>query len=408
MAGLGDEVVTRCTACGYALTARRYAVPHECPICRAPLDAASAPTQQGDSETRAESPPDAEVSQEPASNFEPEMPSMNEPEKRIDREAEESHASPSSSTSASPSLGSTSPSLDVTNVTQPSADTSPLGSVTIPMYESDARGGPRKTESYTPLDAGELWSEFGGGEPSRTESKTQQRVEPAPRAESKTQPQTKPQTETEARPQAETRAEAAPSSASPSSASPSSASPSTSSTFSQSSMLGLSVAPQATAQQQPRAAAHAQTHAPHAAPPPFTTPPATPAQVQPLRTQALQGEFESRVSPEVVGRYIDAYRAARATVLLGTVIKILAVLLGLVVSFGPYIYVAVALRQFPPGFGVSLLVLLLYGFVTFATIFIIGVIVSSLGRLRVAALDSAVNTSPFLTNEQRAEAMSLR
>ena len=389
MAGLGDEVVTRCAACGYALTARRYAVPHECPICRAPLDAAAAPTPRGEAETRAESPPDAEASRESAPNFEPEMPSMDESEKRIEKEAEASHAPPRSSASASPpsmpnepatrardahastppslgsaspSLGSTSPSLDVTNTTQPSADTSPLGSVTIPMYEPDVRGGTRKTESYTPLDAGELWSEFGGGEPPHA-GPPQQRVEPSPRAESKTRPETKPQprTETEARPRAETRA-----------------------------------------------AAPAQTHEPRAAPPAFATPSQPPAQVQPLRAQPAQGEFESRVSPEVVGRYIDAYRAARATVLLGAVIKIVGALLGLVVAVGPLILTIITLRQLPAAVGASLLLGLFNGVGTFATLFVVGTIVSSLGHLRVTALDSAVNTTPFLTNEQRAEVMSLR
>lgn len=171
-------------------------------------------------------------------------------------------------------------------------------------------------------------------------------------------------------------------------------------------MLGLSGAPQTSAPQ-PKAAAPTQTPAPHAAPPPFTPTSQAPAQVQPIKSQALQGEFESRVSPEVVGRYIDAYRAARATVLFGTVIKIVSVLLGLVVAFSPFLLAVITLRQLPPGIGVILLSGLLSGFGTFATVFIVGVIVSSLGRLRVASLDSAVNTSPFLTNEQRAEVMSL-
>lgn len=420
MAGLGDEVVTRCSACGYALTARRYAVPHECPICRAPLDAASASMPQVDAETRAQSPYDAEVTQETAT-FEPEMPSMSEPENRNDAEADAPHAEPSSSASplsrpdevsespasrpsepathardprasTSPSLGSTSPSLNVTNATQPSADTSPLGSVTIPMFEPDVRGGPRKTESYTPLDAGELWSEFGDRDSSRTEPP--QRVEPAPHAETKSQAETKSR--------AESKAEAAPSTSSPSSSSPATSSPTQS--FSQSSMLGLSGAQQATHAAPPPST----TTSSAPAPPPFTTQSQPPAQVQPIRSQHVQGEFESRVSPEAVGRYVSAYRAARATVMLGTVIKILGALFGLVVGFGPSVLAIIMLRQFPPGFGLTLLVGLLSGFATFATVFVVGAIVSSLGQLRVAALDSAVNTSPFLTNEQRAEVMSLR
>lgn len=411
MAGLGDEVITRCEACGYALTARRYAVPRECPICRAPLDSASAATPEDDAETRAQSPHDAEVKQETAAAFAPETPSMSEPEKSADTGDEASHASPSSNQnesashardphattspslgSTSPLLNSTSPSLDVTNATQPSAETSPLGFETLPMFEQDVRGGPRKTESYTPLDAGELWSEFGGREPSRTEPPP--RVEPAPHAESKAQAES---------------LSSSPASSSPSSSSssPSLSSPSSTSSVSQSSMLGLSGAPRESAPQ-PGAAAPAQTPAPRNAPPPFTTQSQPPAQVQPIKAQPVQGEFESRISPEVVGRYVGAYRAARATVLLGTVIKILAALFGLVVGFGPSVLAVITLRQFPPGFGVTLLIGLLSGFGTFATVFVVGAIVSSLGQLRVAALDSAVNTSPFLTNEQRAEVMSLR
>ena len=56
----------------------------------------------------------------------------------------------------------------------------------------------------------------------------------------------------------------------------------------------------------------------------------------------------------------------------------------------------------------GLLVGLLSGVGIFVVLFVLGVIVSAHGQLTKATLDGAVNGSPFLTSEQRAEVMSLR
>ena len=50
MSGLGDQVVTRCASCDYAITSRRFAVPRDCPICRQPLDPGSAQRSKDDEE----------------------------------------------------------------------------------------------------------------------------------------------------------------------------------------------------------------------------------------------------------------------------------------------------------------------------------------------------------------------
>lgn len=292
-----------------------------------------------------------------------------EPEAEAASEEKSSHASPTSSTpndssstltpnatarprdphaSTSPSLSTSSPSLgEVTHVTPPAVVTSPLGSVTLPMYEPDVRGaarepvegetgGARKTVQYTPLDAGELWSEFGGPEPSRPESSRTEPPQPAP------------------------------------------------------------------------ASKPAQTPPTVAAPLPFTPPLAPPARVQPINATHARGKFEEGVAPSVMSRYRDGYRVARTTVMLGTLIKILGALLGLLVGFGAFALAVNTLGQGSRGGFMGLALGLFWGGATFAFFFVLGVILSSFGQLKKAALDSAVNSSPFLTNEERAEVMSLR
>jgi hypothetical protein len=144
-----------------------------------------------------------------------------------------------------------------------------------------------------------------------------------------------------------------------------------------------------------------------AAPLPFTSPLFTPVQVRPIHATTPRGAFEAGVAPKVLGRYRDGYRAARTTVVLGTLIKVAGALLGLAVALG----LSVLGSSSGEGSTVGLEGLglgLFFGVSTFAVFFVLGVLVSSLGQLRKAALDAAVNSSPFLTNEERAEVMSLR
>jgi hypothetical protein len=134
---------------------------------------------------------------------------------------------------------------------------------------------------------------------------------------------------------------------------------------------------------------------------------ASPAQVQPIPTPSARGAFEAGVAPRVLSRYRDGYRIARTAVVLGRLIQVLGVLLGLLIVVGALAAMG-ALRQEPRGGIVELLLGLFLGGGAFGLFFVLGVILSSLGQLKKAALDSAVNSSPFLTNEERAEVMSLR
>lgn len=99
-------------------------------------------------------------------------------------------------------------------------------------------------------------------------------------------------------------------------------------------------------------------------------------------------------------RYKDAYSVAAAMATSGSITKVVGMVLGLVI-----LTVAVIIGQSTDAlitvFGL-VLALALGG-----VIFILGVVTAAIGQLLKASLDSAVNTSPFLSLEARAEIMSL-
>jgi len=93
-------------------------------------------------------------------------------------------------------------------------------------------------------------------------------------------------------------------------------------------------------------------------------------------------------------RYLDGYRVANSVDGFGQFIKIGGFVLGLLVWAG----VAQAVSG-GAGFVVGLMVA--------AVFFVIGVIVAAHGQLLKATLDTAVHSSPFLSNDNRAAIMSL-
>jgi len=111
-------------------------------------------------------------------------------------------------------------------------------------------------------------------------------------------------------------------------------------------------------------------------------------------------------SVKAVVRYRDGYRAASFTTGIGTAIKILGAVLGVVVA-GLGILASQELLGSSRVDTVFAIISLLSGIFTFGTFFVAGVIVSALGQQLKAALDSAVNSSPFLDIPAKARAMSL-
>lgn len=112
----------------------------------------------------------------------------------------------------------------------------------------------------------------------------------------------------------------------------------------------------------------------------------------------------SEYSRRVVKRYREAYGNARATNALGGTIKtlgavvgILAVLLGLK-SLGDT-------RELGSSF--MGLLMIMVGIIIGITGWAMGAVIQAGAQMTLAQLDCAVNTSPFLTNEQRASMMSL-
>jgi hypothetical protein len=376
MSGLGDQVVIRCSNCGYGLTARKYAVPKECPICRNALDPDAPPPEPRTEDAPQNGEPSYAketelIEVEPVQQDAPQI-QFDAGETRLDtaqaqagdevKESEDAHAQSveiaqlegdsevtSQGEGEVKSLGETAaqppsiPTLDV----PPGATTARLGHVTQPIHDLDTK------ETSAESDDDETF-QSRAVEASHT-----------PRSGYETRAFTPPE---------QVKYETAPPAKFEISPSPTAGTP------------------------QPAAS---------------TQPTPAPQSVQPLQQQQKRthapGSLELRVSPEVVGRYADAYRVARTIVIIGTLIKVLGFLLGLVLSGGLIALGWWQSRQLGGNIlSLGVLVGLFTGLAVFAFFFVLGTVVSAQGQLIKATLDNAVNSSPFLTNDQRAEAMSLR
>lgn len=100
-------------------------------------------------------------------------------------------------------------------------------------------------------------------------------------------------------------------------------------------------------------------------------------------------------------RYTDAYRVAGAIIAFGTIIKVIGALVAAVVAFAGF-----ASAGGPLGSGAlvgGLLMAVIIGFV----FWIAGVLVTAQGQLLRASLDTAVNSSPLLSNIEKARIMGV-
>jgi hypothetical protein len=104
-------------------------------------------------------------------------------------------------------------------------------------------------------------------------------------------------------------------------------------------------------------------------------------------------------------RYKDAYIVAKVTNGFGDIIKAIGIIIGVLLLL---IGISVA-NDHGPGDPMRALgiVGIIFGIVIGAWFYIVGVLVSAQGQILKATLDSAVNGSPFLTDEERAKIMSL-
>lgn len=125
-----------------------------------------------------------------------------------------------------------------------------------------------------------------------------------------------------------------------------------------------------------------------------------------------------------VKRYLDLYRAARLLIALGSTVKTIGIVAAIIIFVFWFIVGILAVSQTQPSspFGpspttqsaaqtVTVFVCIIIGAVFGALVgglfFLLGVLISAQGQLLMAQADCAVHTSPFLSGEERAAAMSL-
>jgi len=107
----------------------------------------------------------------------------------------------------------------------------------------------------------------------------------------------------------------------------------------------------------------------------------------------------------LISRYGDAYTVARVTVGFCDVNKIIGMVLAGLIALATLIVASQG--EGGLSFAMFLMGMLFAAFVG-VLFYLSGVMVSAQGQILKASLDGAVNSCPFLTNEQRAQIMSLR
>ncbi len=114
---------------------------------------------------------------------------------------------------------------------------------------------------------------------------------------------------------------------------------------------------------------------------------------------ATQNEPTQQENESILTRYQDGYRAAKLINGFGQACKVVGL------SLGGLIFLACASASSISNIAVVMGLVLgsIVGFAGWA----IGVMISAQGQIAKATLDTAVNSSPFLSNEERAKIMSL-
>lgn len=115
------------------------------------------------------------------------------------------------------------------------------------------------------------------------------------------------------------------------------------------------------------------------------------------------------VARSVMSRYRDAYHVARATTAIGGTVKVIGIVLASLVVL---VCIASALSQINERGGMLVLIAavfmgLIVSLIFGIPVYVMGILVSAHGQVLKATLDSAVHTSPFLTDDQKLKVMSL-
>ncbi len=112
--------------------------------------------------------------------------------------------------------------------------------------------------------------------------------------------------------------------------------------------------------------------------------------------------MNSELFPRLRSRYKDGYIVALAIVSVGTAVKVIGVLAWLSIIAVSFVLTVDSGRG-----GVGFFLGLVVGGIVAALFFVIGTLVAAQGQILRASLDSAVNNSPHISNEEKAEIMFL-
>lgn len=119
---------------------------------------------------------------------------------------------------------------------------------------------------------------------------------------------------------------------------------------------------------------------------------------------------------KALARYRDGYRVARTLNGLGETCKVVGLLIGIAAIFFAVMGSETLMRPNPYVTGIAnyqtqhnlyLISAIVLGTIIAFIGWVIGVVVAGYGQQLKATLDAAVNTSPFLSDKQRAQMMSL-
>lgn len=136
-----------------------------------------------------------------------------------------------------------------------------------------------------------------------------------------------------------------------------------------------------------------------------------PAQQQPSQG-TVNMQSDSRIASggdQVVRRYQDSYLVAKTANTFGNLAKIAGFTVAGIIAFIGLLLTFITVASFRDsgvGFVVFLIALTL-GAVIGSIFYVFGILLSALGQNLMATLDTAVHGSPFMSDEQKAQAMNL-
>ncbi len=133
------------------------------------------------------------------------------------------------------------------------------------------------------------------------------------------------------------------------------------------------------------------------------SPPEAPVEFEEAQVESTAPRTEKRGKSNQLAalttRYSDAYTVARVTNGFGGIIKVVGIVLAVAILVATF----AAADKSPVIIGIGLFAAIVVG----VLLFILGILISAIGQILKASLDSAVNTSPLLSNADRIKIMSL-